>query len=103
SLANQAGVQIAYQSSIAAGTTAPAVTGTMSTEQALAQLLSGTALRYSFTNANTVTILAGSGSAAAAGSISADGSVVLETITVEGRNANPNSTMVPMEPYAGGQ
>ncbi len=102
SLANQAGVQIAYQSSIAAGTTAPAVTGTMSTEQALAQLLSGTALRYSFTNANTVTILAATGSAAA-GSISADGSVVLETITVEGRNANPNSTMVPMEPYAGGQ
>lgn len=101
-LANQTGVQIAYQTSIAAGATAPAVTGTMSTEQALAQMLSGSGLRYSFTNANTVTILDATRSATAGG-INANGSLVLDTINVEGQVANPNSTMAPMEPYAGGQ
>lgn len=102
SLADQTGIQIAYQTSIAAGTTAPAVTGTMSTEQALALMLSGSGLRYSFTNANTVTILDATMSAEA-GSINANGSLVLDTINVQGQGANPNSTMAPMEPYAGGQ
>lgn len=80
-LANQSGVQIAYQTSIAGGATAPAISGTMSTEQALAQLLSRSGLRYSFTNANTVTILE-AGSTTDSESVVSDGSTVLETITV---------------------
>lgn len=98
SLSNQTGVQIAYQTSIAAGATAPRVSGTMTTEQALARMLSGSGLRYSFTNADTVTILSTS---AEGGSVGAGGSVMLETITVHG--ANPNSTMGLTEPFAGGQ
>lgn len=81
SLADQAGVQIAYQTSIAAGTVAPAVSGTMSTEEALARLLSGSGLRYSFTDASTVTIL-DEASAPDAGTSAAGGSTLLEAITV---------------------
>ncbi len=44
-LASQTGVQIVYETSVAAGTNAPAVSGTMSAESALAQLLSGSGLR----------------------------------------------------------
>ena len=55
-LAEQTGVQIAYETSIASGAMAPAVRGTMSAEQALARLLSVSGLRHSFTTANTVTI-----------------------------------------------
>ncbi len=81
-LATQTGIQIAYQTSIASGAVAPAVSGTMTTEDALGQLLSGSGLRYAFTNANTVAILASS--SAADTSISADGAIVLGTIEVEG-------------------
>lgn len=81
-LADQSGVQIAYQTSIATNTHAPAVNGTMTTEDALARLLSSSGLRYSFTGSNTVTIVAAS--AAPAGSASADGSIVLDTVIVEG-------------------
>ncbi len=82
-LADQTGVQIAYATSVAAGTTAPAVSGIMSTEDALAQLLSGSGLRYSFTNANTVTILE-AGATTGIGNVAADGSTVLDTIDVLG-------------------
>ncbi|MFC7397824.1 TonB-dependent siderophore receptor [Chelatococcus sp. GCM10030263] len=100
SLADQTGVQIAYQTSVAAGATAPAVAGMMSTEQALTQLLSGSGLRYSFTNANTVTIL---GATAPGGeSIGVDGSIVLDTITVQGEKSTAMIGNTP-PPYAGGQ
>lgn len=55
-LSDQSGIQIAYQTSIASGAMAPALTGTMTSEQALQRLLSNSGLNYSFTNANTVTI-----------------------------------------------
>lgn len=81
-LADQSGVQIAYQTSIASNALAPAVSGTMTTEQALASLLSSSGLRYSFTGGNTVTIVAAS--AASGDSTGADGSTVLQPITIEG-------------------
>jgi outer membrane receptor for ferrienterochelin and colicins len=80
-LAGQTGVQIAYETSVAAGTIAPAVSGSMSTEDALALILSGSGLRYSFSGANTVTILE-SGSGTEIGNVAADGSTVLDTIMV---------------------
>lgn len=85
-LAGQTGLQVAYQTSVASGAMAPAVTGRMTSEQALARLLAGSGLSYSFTGANTVAILA---RGAAVGNISAtaDGSTSLETITVEGQGA----------------
>jgi len=81
SFADQTGIQIAYQTSVAAGAMAPVVSGTMSAEQALAQLLSESGLHYSFTDADTVTILE-AGSTSNAGSVVAEGSTVLEAITV---------------------
>ncbi|EKF18330.1 TonB-dependent receptor [Nitratireductor pacificus] len=81
SFANRTGVQIAYQTSVAAGAVAPAVSGTMSAEDGLARLLSGSGLHYSFTGANTVTILDPASTAGADGPIT-DGSTVLEAITV---------------------
>jgi hypothetical protein len=102
-LSGQSGVQIAYQTSIASGVTAPAVSGTMTTEQALAQLLSGSSLSYSFTNANTVTVVGGMAAAGGDGGVATDGSLVLAPIVVEGQG-NPNSTIGNLsEPYAGGQ
>ena len=75
------------------------VSGTMSANQALSQLLAGSGLTYRFTSGGTVTIARQGGEAntfaAPAGAIS------LDTIEVQG--ANPNSTMTLMPPYAGGQ
>lgn len=88
SLADQSGLQIAYETAVAVGNTAPAVNGTMSTEQALTRLLAGSNLRHSFTGANTATIV-GRSSAAGGASVSADGTIVLETITVEGASQSP--------------
>lgn len=83
-LAGQSGLQIAYRTAIASGTTAPAVRGTMTSEQALARLLATSGLRYAFTSANAVTIH--DPAAAAAGArTNPDGSVVLDTINVEGQ------------------
>src|SRR5690606_28107095 len=93
-LADQTGVQIAYATSVAAGAIAPAVSGTMSTEDALARLLSGSGLRYSFTTANTVTILE-AGTTTDIGNVAADGSTVLDTIDVLGGGG----TFSPDTPY----
>lgn len=83
-LADQSGVQLAYRTAIASGAVTPAVRGTMTTEQALARLLAGSGLRYSFTNANTVTIL---GDSAGRGGAAVEGALALDTIEVQGENA----------------
>jgi iron complex outermembrane recepter protein len=95
----QAGLQVTYLASIAAGKNSPGVSGPLSREQALARILQGTGLTYSFTNPTTVTISQPS-AAGSAGALPA-GAIPLDTIDVQG--ANPNSTMTPMAPYAGGQ
>lgn len=79
-LADQTGIQIAYQTSIAAQATAPALSGTMPTEQALGRLLSGTNLSYQFTAANTVTIT--DRVSAAHAPVNADGSLMLDVIDI---------------------
>lgn len=56
-LADQSGLQIAYRTSIAAGTQAPALRGTMTADQALSRLLARSGLSFAFSGANTVTIL----------------------------------------------
>lgn len=78
-LAEQSGLQLAYRSAVAAGTQAPALRGRMSTAQALARLLDGSGLDYSFTGANTVTITRAA--APAAGAVP-EGSVLLDTVTL---------------------
>ncbi|NKW81792.1 TonB-dependent receptor plug domain-containing protein [Ochrobactrum pecoris] len=80
----QAGVQVTYLASAAAGKTSSGFSGSATREQALAGILAGSGLVYSFPNATTVAI---STPAAGSGNISADGSTVLETITVQGESA----------------
>lgn len=79
-LADQSGIQIAYRTAIASGTTAPGVSGNMTAAQALSRLLAGTSLTYSFTDANTVMI--GDRIADAQAPVTGDGSIVLDPITV---------------------
>lgn len=79
--AQQSGLQVAYQTSIASNATAPAVRGRLSTEAALSALLANSGLRYSFNGNGAVTIL---NATAAGGTVDTSGSTVLQQITVEG-------------------
>ncbi|MND53217.1 Ferrichrome-iron receptor precursor [compost metagenome] len=80
----QAGVQVTYLASAAAGKTSPGFSGSATREQALAGILAGSGLVYSFPNATTVAI---STPAVGGGNVAADGSTVLDTITVQGESA----------------
>jgi iron complex outermembrane receptor protein len=78
----QAGLQVTYLAAIAAGKSSPGFTGPATPGQALARILNGTGLVYSFTNAGTVAIaLPATGSAPAAG----EGGLTLDPILVDGR------------------
>ncbi|MEJ5081387.1 TonB-dependent receptor [Ochrobactrum sp. MYb379] len=79
-LADQSGIQLAYQTSVASGTNSPALSGTMTSEEALARLLNGSGLSYGFTGVNTVTIR--SKEPTLPQTMSAEGTTLLDTITV---------------------
>lgn len=97
-LADQSGIQIAYQTSVASGAVAPMVAGTISTEQAISRLLAGSGLQFSFTSSNTITVFSGSQANTAGG---AGDATTLQPIVIQG--SNPNSTIDLPEAYAGGQ
>ncbi|MDE1993438.1 MAG: STN domain-containing protein, partial [Rhizobiaceae bacterium] len=89
-LAEQAGVQLAYKTANIGTRGAPALNGSMTTEQALSRLLSGTGLQYKFSAANAVTI---SGAQETAGDdASAGGATVLKPIEINGTNATTEGT-----------
>jgi iron complex outermembrane receptor protein len=77
-----AGLAVVFNETHAASARGNSVRGSMTPSQAVAALLSGTGLSYKFTNGNTVTIFDTSG---AGGAVNADGSLMLQTITVEGQ------------------
>src|SRR5690606_39020231 len=52
----QAGVQVTYLASVAAGKTSSGFSGSATREQALGRILAGSGLIYSFPNATTVAI-----------------------------------------------
>ncbi len=79
----QSGLQVTYVPSIANGKASPGMSGRASPTQALARVLKTSGLSFSFTNSTTVAISA----SAAAGSAAADGSTVLQPITVQGVTA----------------
>lgn len=86
----QAGLQVTYLASIATGKSSRGISGSATREQALAAILQDTGLVYSFPNATTVAIAqpdSGGG-----GTVSADGSVVLQTITVQGQGPTTEGT-----------
>jgi hemoglobin/transferrin/lactoferrin receptor protein len=66
-IARIAGLAVVYRENNPIAGVGKPVKGRMSPEQALAQLLSGTGVRYQFSNATTVAIFAASGSEAASG------------------------------------
>lgn len=87
-LADQSGLQIAYSTPVASGVNAPAISGSMTAEQALSRLLSGTGLTYHFNGANTVTIT--NQVAQTSESPTDDNTLLLDTITVSSwAGANP--------------
>lgn len=86
-----ANLQVLYPADLVRGRSTAGVSGTLTREAALAQLLAGTGLSYRFTSANTVTIsdpIAGAGGAAALD----DGSTQLETIIVDGLGQTTEGT-----------
>lgn len=85
----QAGVQVTYLASAAAGKTSSGFSGSATREQALGRILAGSGLIYSFPNATTVAI---SNPTIGSGNVSADGSTVLDTITVQGKGATTEGT-----------
>lgn len=84
----QAGIQVTYLASIAAGKTSPGFSGSASPEQALANILRGSGLLYSFPNATTAAISAPSTDAS---NLSADGSTVLQAIVITGTSQDDNT------------
>ena len=76
--ADEGGLQLIYDSAITQGLGASSVSGRMSVEQALRQLLSGTGLTFRVTAADTVTLE----------KVPADGAMILDPVTVAG-NAQP--------------
>ncbi|OCW58371.1 TonB-dependent receptor domain-containing protein [Hoeflea olei] len=78
----QTGVEVFVASQDAAGKRSTAVSGALRPEAALQHLLSGAGLSYSFTNPTTVTI--SDRIAAAHAPAADDGSLLLDTITVNG-------------------
>jgi outer membrane receptor for ferric coprogen and ferric-rhodotorulic acid len=88
---DRSNLQVLYPANLVRGKTSPGVSGNLTREEALGKLLAGTGLSYRFTAANTVTIVDPTAAANAAG-VSADGSTMLETITVQGQGATTEGT-----------
>lgn len=82
---SQSGLQITYLPSVAKGKNSPGVSGTVTRGDALSRILQGSGLTWQFTNATTVAISAPA--AAPASGVPTDGSLVLDTISVQGENA----------------
>lgn len=95
----QSGMQIAVDSSAVAGKTSVPVAGSMTADQALRQLLSGSGLTYQFTSANAVTVAG----APAAGLGSS--TLVLDPVRVQAVPTTPPQGEIGNQSpaYAGGQ
>ncbi|MFT3690959.1 TonB-dependent siderophore receptor [Paenirhodobacter sp.] len=86
----QSGLQVSMAASVARGMSSRPVHGALSAEQALAQMLAGTGIPFRITADGTALI--GTAEAGQA----ADGSVMLDTLTIGATGGTP-------APYAGGQ
>lgn len=78
----QSGTQVSYEASIAAGKTSPGIRGPATREQAIAQILKGSGLAYSFADATNVLIT--QRAAAGGEGLAPDGSLMLDAIQVTG-------------------
>lgn len=83
SFARQSGLQVTYDPSIAEGKRSAGVSGTLNPAEAVARLLDGSGLSYTFPNATTVSIFAVQANAAPTSGRAGD-STLLEPIIVQG-------------------
>lgn len=86
---SQSGTQISYEAVIAKGRFSSGVAGVATREQAIAKILQGTGLTYSFTDATSVVISAPN---ADGGSVPLDGSTVLQTIQIQALGSTTEGT-----------
>ncbi|WP_349043180.1 TonB-dependent siderophore receptor [Agrobacterium sp. SORGH_AS 787] len=84
-LGRQAGIQVTYLSAAATGKTSPGFSGAATLEQALAAVLAGSGLTYSFPNATTVAIAT---AASGTGNLTANGATQLDPIVIQGESAS---------------
>lgn len=84
----QAGLQVTYLASLGSGKSSAGFSGSATAERALAKILAGSGLVYSFSDATTVSISAGGDGAAA------DGSTVLQPIEVVGNSPSADNATV---------
>lgn len=94
------GLSVVFRENRAITANGNPVRGSLTAQQALSALLAGTGLTYRFSNATTVQIFDPAASAANGAAIASDGSLVLDTITVQGQAIN-NWDAPPV--YPGGQ
>lgn len=91
----QSGVQVTVDGTVVRNVPAPAVQGTMMSEQALRRLLAGSGLTFTLSGSTVAIERPGQG---------ANGAVMLDPVTVEGANIPPTATIGNLPPaYAGGQ
>jgi hemoglobin/transferrin/lactoferrin receptor protein len=91
----QSGLQVTYLASVASGKTSPGFSGQGTRQQALARILEGSGLGYSFPNATTVAISGpGAGSNTTA---TVDGAIALDTIDVSGGGGPAAATDAPYQ------
>ncbi|MBD0415406.1 TonB-dependent receptor [Oryzicola mucosus] len=81
----QSGLQVSLAASTSRGVTARPVSGSLTPQQALSQLLSGTGIPFRISNGTAIVGEAGGSAAVGGGGVAADGSIVLDTITIEGQ------------------
>ena len=93
--ADESGLQMVYDTALAAGQKSPGVTGTMTAAQALTRLLAGSGVTFEFTGERTVAL--------SKPNVSGD-RITLGIVSVEGR-AQPRQAQIGTPPpeYAGGQ
>ena len=98
SFGQQAGLQIAVNPATISDKTSAAVSGAMTAEQALRQLLTGTGVSFRFTSPNAVTVSGGPDAGAGAGALQ------LDPLRVQANAAPPQAEIGNLPPaYAGGE
>lgn len=95
---NKTGVQLFFDANIVRGKNSGGAQGSLTRSEALGRILSGSGLTYSL-RGNTVTISAQQ--SVDAGAVAPDGSLLLDTITVEGNSGSDTSRSVVVESSGG--
>jgi iron complex outermembrane receptor protein len=79
------GINIVSDGGISASVRSSGLSGSYTAEEGIAKLLAGTGMNYRFTGPRSLTLLRPGVDKGATGSVGADGSIVLDTVTIEGR------------------